>query len=268
MTGQRLRDLFHASCRKRHLSESTERVYWHWILSFLRFHELQHPLSLGSNEVEHFLSHLAVQQSVAPSTQTQALCSIVFLYRSVLHHDIGDFSSFTRAKPSKHLPVVLSRQEVRSLLDNLEGVFRLQASLLYGAGLRLTECMTLRVKDIDFDRNTLFVRQGKGAKDRSAVLPDAIKTSLHQHVLDLSERHKRDVAHGVHVPLPGALARKYPNANRSLAWYWLFPSAEVHRSEQGGERWHQSPATLQRAVSTAIKKSGNLEACGMPHSAP
>ncbi len=141
MTGQRLRDLFHASCRKQHLSESTERVYWHWILSFLRYNKLQHPCELKPSAVEDFLSHLAVHQCVAPSTQTQALCAIVFLYRNVLHHEIGEFSSFTKAKPSKHIPVVLSRQEVRSLLDNLEGVFRLQASLLYGAGLRLTECV-------------------------------------------------------------------------------------------------------------------------------
>lgn len=246
-------------CRRRHFSPRTEDSYRYWIRHFIYFHGKQHPATLGAMEVEAFLNHLAVERRVSASTQTQALNALVFLYDAVLGQALGEMAGLKRLQKRHRVPVVLSRDEVRAILSELQGVPRLMAELMYGTGLRVHECVTLRVKDIDFSLGSVTVRDGKGSKDRTTLLPGRLVEPLQRQILSVATLHKRDLAHGAGLaPLPCALARKYPSAASSLAWQFVFPSAVLRPWEQTGHmaRWHASDSTIQRAFKEARIRAG------------
>lgn len=213
---------------------------------------------MGHAEVEAYLNHLAVDRRVSASTQTQALNAIVFLYESVLERPLGRMSGLKRVQHRDRIPVVLTKEEVRSILAAMEGTSRTIAELIYGAGLRVSECVTLRIKDIDLTLKTVSIRNSKGSKDRTSVLPEQLVSPLRQHMLRVAELHRDDSARGAGlVPMPDALARKYPAASASLAWQYLFPSAVLRPWGNAGRqvRWHTSAATAQRAFKQAVAKA-------------
>lgn len=214
---------------------------------------------MGPAEVTAYLNHLAVERRVAASTQTQALNALVFLYEQVLDLPLGQMSGLKRVQHRERIPVVLTREEVRSVLATMEGTCRLMAELIYGAGLRVHECVTLRVKDIDLTARTLSIRNSKGSKDRTTVLPEQFVASLQRHLLRIAALHREDLARGAGLaPMPDALARKYPSASASLAWQYVFPSSVLRPWGESGRqvRWHTSDTTIQRAFKQAIAKTG------------
>jgi len=274
----KLLDQVREAIRARHYSFRTEEAYAGWIRRFILFHHKRHPAEMGKGEIEQFLTALAVKRHVSASTQNQALAAILFLYREVLRRDPGWLDDVVRAKRPQRLPVVLTRLEVEALLQQLDGVSWIMAMLLYGSGLRLMECLRLRVKDIDFTRNEILVREGKGNKDRVTMLPAGVKDSLTTHLDDVRRLHERDLKAGLgRVQLPDALARKYPNANREWGWQWVFPAGRICarplklRSASGTDprfgppqRYHQHESVLQRAIREAARKAGIAKPVG-PH---
>jgi integron integrase len=255
-------DQVHEVCRRRHLSPRTEEAYRFWIRQFIFFHGKRHPRELREPEVMQFVNHLAVQRKVAASTQTQALNAIVFLYRDVLVSPLGDINGLNRVQQRKRIPVVLTATEVSTVLSHMSGTRLLMAQLMFGAGLRVEECCTLRVKDIDFGSSVVNVRDGKGAKDRTTVLPACLKTTLHAHLVQVARLHADDRNRGAGLaPLPGALDRKYPKASESLPWQFVFPSSLCRPWGESGRnaRWHVSPATIQRAFRQAVVRAGVLK---------
>ena len=213
----------------RHFSPRTEEVYVRWIRRYVWFHGLRHPSELSERHVTSFLSHLAVEGHVAVATQNQARSAIVFLYRDVLGDSMPPLDAVVRAKRPRRLPIVLTREEVRAVLLRLDGAARLVATLLYGAGLRLVEGLSLRVKDIDFGLRQVMVRGGKGDKDRVTVLPAGVEAALAEHLERVRRLHARDLARGAgRVALPGALERKYGAAGRDWAWQWVFPGTTLY----------------------------------------
>lgn len=257
--GPRLLDRLRAELRSRHYSPRTEKAYVLWTRRFIRFHKMRHPGEMGEEEVNSFLTHLAVEQRVSASTQNQALSALLFLYRYVIGRDLGDLGPLVRARRSERLPVVMTRQEVRDVLGHMEGDTWLMASIMYGSGLRLLECMGLRVQNLDLGGRTVHVRDGKGSKDRATMLPAALVNPLRLHLDTVRELHKRDLSEGFgRVELPGALARKYPAAATEWAWQWVFPQRRRWTNpatrEQG--RHHCDPSVLQRAVQDAVRKAG------------
>lgn len=241
------------------MSRRTEEAYRFWIRHYVLFHGKQHPLVLGPGAVAPFINYLATHRKVAASTQSQALNALVFLYRDVLGIEIGHLQNLQRVQRTHRVPVVLTTDEVRRVLLAMRGTSRLMAELLYGAGLRVTECITLRVKDIDFDSSSITVRCGKGGKDRTTVLPHALKSVLQRQLLAVVALYKHDVRHGGgFVPLPHALHRKYPNAARSIGWQFVFPSRVVRPCPLTGRllRWHASESTVQRAFRGALDAVG------------
>jgi integron integrase len=254
----RLFDRVREAARVRHYSRRTESAYWAWIRRFIFFHGKRHPAEMGAPEITKFLNSLAVEGNVAASTQNQALSALLFLYRDVLEQDLPWLDDVVRAKRPARLPVVLTRDEVRTLLLQMHGVPRLMAMLLYGAGLRLLECAHLRVKDVDFARNQLVVRSGKGDKDRVTMLPAVVKAELTRHLEAVKQQHEMDLRHGAGwVELPSALARKYPNAGREWPWQWLFPATRIYVERATGQRrrHHLHESVLQRAVREALMKA-------------
>jgi len=252
----RLLDRVRAAIRARHYSRRTEKAYVAWIRRFILFHQKRHPAEMGGAEVTQFLSALVVDKNVAASTQNQALSAILFLYRDVLEQDLPWLDDIVRSKRAVRLPVVLTREEVRAVLQRMSGVPRLMAILLYGAGLRLLECARLRVKDVDFARNQITVRAGKGDKDRVTMLPAGVKVALAKHLEEVKRQHELDLAHGAGwVELPWALARKYPNAGREWSWQWVFPATRtyVHPTTGQHRRHHLHESVLQRAVKDAVR---------------
>ena len=250
--GERVR----AALRLRHHSPRTECAYLHWIRRYWTFCHRRDPASLGATEVTAFLTDLAVTHHVAAATQNQALAAILFLYRHVLGQDLPWLDDLVRAARPTHHPVVLSRSEVRAVLDHMTGVPRLMALLLYGAGLRLLECCHLRIKDVDFDRNQITVRRAKGAKDRMTMLPTACKADLAAHLSRVRSQHERDLAAGAGwVELPGSLTIKLPNAGREWPWQWLFPATRhyVHRETGQTRRHHLHETVVQDAVRAAVR---------------
>jgi integron integrase len=240
--------------RIRHYSRRTEKAYVHWIKRYIFFHGKRHPAEMGAAEVTAFLTSLAVQSKVAASTQNQALSALLFLYREVLGVDLPWLDDVVRAKRPQHLPVVLTRDEVRAVLQRLDGVPRLMAILLYGAGLRLLECCRLRVKDVDFAMNQITIRDGKGHKDRLTMLPAAVKAELVAHLERVREQHRADLRHGAGwVELPGALMRKYPNAGRDWGWQWT----PRHALLRGSRHRPASPPSPPR-----IRAPAGRERCG------
>ncbi len=250
----RLLDRVRGVIRMRHYSIRTEKAYVFWIRRFLAFHGMRHPQEMGAHDVTAFLTALAVRERVSASTQNQAFSAILFLYREVLGRELQGLDQVVRAKPPVRLPLVLSRREVAAVLAGLQGTPWLMASLLYGAGLRLLECARLRVKDVDFDRGELVVRDGKGMKDRMTLLPAGLAASLRVHLARVTRLHERDLAAGIGVELSGALARKYPAAPRELAWRWVFPAARTYVDHRSGEvrRHHLHESVVQREVRAAV----------------
>ncbi len=219
-----LLDEVKAAIRIRHYSRRTEEAYIGWIRRYVLFNGKRHPREMGEAELQSFLTYLALQKHVSASTQNQALSAILFLYREVLKVDGLHLDLAVRARRPERLPVVLTRQEIRAILDLMTGMSRLVASLLYGSGLRLLECLTLRVKDVDFDRNEIVVRDGKGQKDRVTMLPESAKDALSRHLRRVQKLHEQDLKQGAgRVSLPDAICRKYPNADREWGWQYVFP---------------------------------------------
>ncbi len=252
--GPSLRDAFRSEIRLRHLSQSTEKSYVAWVRRYLRFHEFQHPIRLGKPEVERFLSHLAVEGKVAASTQNQALAALLFLYRNVLHTKLDWLDNLVRARRSQHVPIVLSRAEARAVLSAMTGLPKLQAQLLYGAGLRLLECARLRVKDLDFDAGRLTIREPKGGRDRVALLPRSLHESLRAQLAVVQALHAKDLTQCAgNVELPAAFRRKNPSAENQLAWQWLFPATRTywHEPTKRHRRHHLHQTVTQRAVRSA-----------------
>jgi site-specific recombinase XerD len=238
-------DQVHAVCRRRHLSPRTEEAYRFWIRQFIFFHDKRHPRELREAEVKQFVNHLAVQRKVAASTQTQALNALVFLYRDVLVVPLGEMSGLNRVQHRQRIPVVMTASEVSAVLSQMSGTTALMAQLMFGSGLRVEECCTL---DIDFGSSIINVRNGKGAKDRSTVLPIRLQPELQAHLMQVAQLHTDDRGRGAGLaPLPDALARKYPKASAALGGQFVFPSSVCRPWGQSGRlaRWHVSPATIQ-----------------------
>ena len=254
----RLLDLVREALRVRHRSRRTEDAYVHWIRRFIVYHRRRHPRELGAPEIRAFLAAL-VEQRVSASTSNQALSALLFLYRHVLGRDLGRLDDIPRGRLPERLPVVLTRDEVRRLLAELSGVVWIIGALLYGAGLRITECLELRVKDVDVARRQLTVRRGKGQKDRRALLPSVVVPGLTEHLEGVRRRHAADLAAGFGAAvLPGALDRKYPNASRSWAWQFVFPAARICRDARWGPptRYHLHESVVQRAIGVAVQRCG------------
>lgn len=255
----KLLDQVRQAIRTRHYSPKTEKAYVHWIRRFIFFHNKRHPVEMGEEEIGRFLSSLATEGHVSASTQNQALNALLFLYKELLNKQIGFVDGVVRAKRPRHLPVVLTRQEIRSILGCLGGSDWLMAMLLYGAGLRLMECLRLRVKDIDFTNNQIVVRAGKGDKDRHTMLPAAMKEPLGKHLDGMKRLHQHDLERGLgRVSLPNALERKYPNAGKEWGWQWVFPATSHFTDRVSGEkrRHHLHESVLQKAVKEAVHQSG------------
>jgi integron integrase len=259
MNKPKLLDQVRSAARLRHLSLRTEEAYSDWIKRFILFHGKRHPSEMGAGEIRQFLSHLAVAGRVSASTQNQALCALLFLYRDVLKVDLPYVEGLERAKRPARVPVVFTRGEVEKLLAQLSGTYGLIASLLYGSGLRLMEALRVRVKDLDFDYCQITVRSGKGEKDRRTILPRPLSDPLRSQLLRVKHLHDQDLREGFGaVYLPYALERKYPNAAREWTWQYVFPSACRSTDPRSGvtRRHHASPDSVQREVKRALGKAG------------
>ncbi len=258
----RLLDQLREQIRVRHYSIRTEDVYVKWVRDYVRFHGLRHPAEMGAAEVEQFLSHLAVRRQVSASTQNQALSALLFLYKHVLRIELPWLDDVVRAKRPERLPVVLTREETQRLLALLEGEVALVAGLLYGAGLRLMEAVRLRVKDVDFARREILVRDGKGMKDRVTLLPQAVVAPLQLHLEQVAALHRSDLAAGFgEVYLPFALARKYPRAAAEWGWQYVFPAARLSVDPRSAvrRRHHLDEKKVQRAFKLAVRQAGLIK---------
>ena len=254
----KLLDQVRAAIRARHYSRRTERAYVAWIRRFVVASGRRHPAGLGATQVTSFLTSLAIDRRVAPSTQNQALSAILFLYREVLELELPWLEDVVRAKRAHHVPVVLTPAEVSAVLARMSGVTALMAGLLYGSGLRLLECCRLRVQDIDFGRHEVLVRGGKGARDRRTMLPARNESVLAAHLAAVQAQHARDLHSGAGwVELPYALALKYPNAGREWPWQWVFPATRQYREPETHQtrRHHLHETVLQRAFHVAARKA-------------
>jgi integron integrase len=244
--------------RTRHYSYQTEKTYLYWVKKFIIFHDKRHPKDLGAAEVSSFLTYLAVECKVAATTQNQAMFALLFLYKEFLKVDLPWLDDFTPAKRSERVPVVLTREEVAAVLSNLKGVNWLMANLLYGAGLRLKECLRLRVKDLDFGYRQITVRDGKGSKDRFTVLPQRLVEPLQRHLDAVKTQHEYDLKSGLgKVNMPFALSNKYRNAEREWKWQYVFPSPKLSRHPHTNEvmRHHLSESGLQKSIKESVRKS-------------
>ncbi|MCF6155742.1 MAG: integron integrase [Candidatus Brocadia sp.] len=252
---EQVRDLI----RLKHYSIRTEQTYLSWMKRYILFHNKRHPNDMGSAEIEKFLSHLAVNLKVSASTQNQAFNALLFLYREVLKKDLDESIHAIRAKRPRRLPTVMTKEETMKVIGALSGDFQLMVKLIYGSGLRLMECLRLRVKDIDFDNNHIVIRDAKGMKDRVTVLPENLKPLLREHLRRVKMQHDHYLAKGFgHVYLPCALARKYPNADKEWGWQYAFPAKGVSKDPRTGEmrRHHLHENSLQKAVKNAVHLAG------------
>ncbi|MEW5891650.1 MAG: integron integrase [Pseudomonadota bacterium] len=255
----KLLDVVRDRLRVKHYSLRTEQQYVQWIKRFILFHGKRHPRELGAEAVESFLSHLAVAGNVSASTQNQALAALLFLYKEVLGLELPWLDGITRAKKPKRLPTVLNRDEVRRILDRMDGTYALMARLLYGTGMRLMECVRLRVKDVDFSRGEIMVRDGKGGKDRVTVLPQSLVPLLQAHLEKRRALYEDDLAQGrAEVFLPDALVKKYPKAATEWGWQYVFCSGSFSRDPRSGavRRHHLDEKLLQRAMRRAVQDAG------------
>jgi integron integrase len=254
-----IEDKLRQALRLHQRSLSTEKTYVMWLGSFRRFVGGKSPEHLEGRDLQDFLSHLAVEKRIAPSTQNQALNAVLFFFRHVLGKNVDQELSAVRAKHRRHLPVVLSQREAQAIFDHLEGTSKLMAQLIYGCGLRLNEALSLRIKDIDFERNIVIIRSGKGDKDRRTVLPESLKDDLIQHIGTARSLYDQDRENNISgVWLPGALEKKYPNAGKEWKWFWLFPAKALSMDPRSYliRRHHVHPASLQKAFKSAVGKAG------------
>ncbi len=255
----RLLDQVKGRMQARHLSPRTVQAYTAWIIRYIRYHGTRHPRELGESEVVAYLTHLASERRVSRSTQMQALSALMLLYRDVLEIPLPDLRRVLRSNSPRHLPAVLSREEVRAVLARLEGTTRLIALILYGAGLRLEECLTLRLKDLDIARREIRVRRGKGGKDRVTMLPEIARAGLESHLERVRALHARDLREGAgSVELPTALVRKAPGWAVDPAWQWVFPASRRYRDAESGveRRHHVHETVMQRAMQQAVRSTG------------
>jgi integron integrase len=259
-----LSERLRVALRARHYSLRTEEAYVGWVARFVAFHDKRPPEEMGEAEINSFLSYLAARQHVAASTQTQALSALLFLYREVFKRSVESLGDVVRARRPEHLPVVLTRGEVKAVLARLDGAPRLVATLLYGTGVRLMECLRLRVKDVDFALNQILVRDGKGMKDRLTMLPVALRQPLRRHLEAVKLLHEADLREGFgDVYLPDALARKYPTAGKWWIWQWVFPAASRSADPRAApgppsttkRRHHLGETLIQRAVQRAVREA-------------
>ena len=259
MPRSQLLEQLRAEIRVRHYSLRTEEIYIHWVRRYILFHDKRHPAEMGEPEISAFLTDLAVNRKVAASTQNQALSAILFLYQKTLNQKLEWLDDVVRAKRPRHLPVILTRQEVTRLLDDIHGINGLVARLLYGTGMRKMECLRLRVQDIDFQYRQVTVRSGKGDKDRVTVLPDSLLTPLQKQLVKTRQIHNNDLdeGHG-EVALPYALERKYPGAGRQWRWQYVFPSTRRSVDPYSGmiRRHHWFDTNVSRAIKEAVRKLG------------
>lgn len=254
-----LLDQLRDALRARHYAKRTEDAYVDWVKRFILFHHKRHPQDMGAPDITAFLTHLALEEKVAASTQTQALSAILFLYRSVLQMDFDEPLLIVRARQPERLPIVLTRPEVQAVIRQLSGTYQLMAKLLYGSGLRLMECVRLRVKDLDFDQHQIMVRDGKGSKDRITMLPNQLVEPLQIHLAAVRQLHLADLDKGWGaVYLPDALAHKYPNAAKEWPWQYVFPADRLSVVPRSGvtRRHHLDESSLQKAVRAAVRAAG------------
>ncbi|MDP9205820.1 MAG: integron integrase [Gemmatimonadota bacterium] len=259
MTDSSLLSRMREELRLRHYSPETERAYVGWVVRYVKFHGFRHPLDLSRDDLLTFLAALAVDHGVSASTQNQALAAVNFLYRDVLHHPLEEVEGIVRAKRPARLPVVMTKAEVRLVLGLMRGTQKLVATLLYGSGLRVLECLHLRIKDVDLGAHQLLVRRGKGGKDRLTMLPTAADRVLESHLARVKGLHDRDLRFGGgRVDLPYALSRKYPKAGSEWPWQYVFPAARTYYHRPSGERrrHHLHVTSVQRAVHEAVRASG------------
>lgn len=265
MPEKKLLTQVHEIIRKKHYSIRTEIAYTNWMKKFYYFHNKKDPKSMGGKEIKQFLTYLANERKVASSTQNQALNALIFLYKNVLKRENIDGYDFVRAKKPQLIPEVLSQDEARKLLSNLKGTYWLIASILYGSGLRLLECLRLRVKDIDFEYKQIIIRQGKGAKDRRTMLPDKLMDPLRKQIEKIRNIHEKDLQNGNgRVMLPYAIERKYRNASRDFSWQYLFPASSLVYNEDAKQyvRHHLHESAVQREIKSAVKLSGITKKAG------
>lgn len=255
---KKLLDQMRDALRTQHYAIRTEQAYVEWAKRYILFHHKRHPKDLGTVAIEAFLTYLAVERQVAASTQNQALSALLFLYKDVLHQEIGSVDA-VRARKPKRLPTVLTKPEALRVLQAMAGLHQLMAKLLYGSGIRALECVRLRVKDLDFAQHQLLVREGKGEKDRITMLPDTVVAPLQEHLARVHQIHQKDLAEGYGaVYLPYALERKYPNVNREWAWQYVFPAKSRSVDPRTGvtRRHHLDESSLQKAVHAAARLAG------------
>jgi integron integrase len=261
---RKLLDQVRDAIRLKHYSYRTEQTYVGWIRRYILFHHKQHPKDMGTLEVEAFLTHLAVERNAAASTQNQALSAILFLYNNVLNQELGKLDAI-RAKRSKYLPTVLTKAEVREILQQVSGVPGLVIKVLYGSGLRLNESLSLRIKDLDFAQRQIVVRDTKGNEDRVTMLPDSLITPLQQHLQKVRRLHQLDLDQGYgSVYLPFALERKHPHANRTWIWQFVFPSPSRSRDPRSGviRRHHLHESGVQKTLKQAVRAAGIAKRVG------
>jgi len=266
-TSPKLLDQVRQAIRRKHYSIRTEDAYVNWIRRFILFHNKRHPDQMGKLEIESFLTDLAINGKVAASTQNQAFSALLFLYKEVLQIELDGNIQASRAKAPQHLPVVLSKEETRRLLAEMNGMHLLMAKILYGCGLRLMECVRLRIKDLDFELHQIVVRDGKGEKDRLTLLPESITADLERHLRHVRLIYEDDLQDGFgNVYLPFALERKYPNAAHEWGWQWVFPASKRSVDPRSGieRRHHVDESGLQKAIRAAARKAGLVKPVG-PH---
>jgi len=263
---KKLLDQVRDHMRLKHYSYRTEVAYIEWMKRFIFFHNKRHPKEMGAPEIKAFLTYLAVKRQVAGKTQNQALNAIVFLYKEVLQIKLEKFADFTRARVSQHLPVVLTQGEVKQILTALTGNYRLMIELIYGTGMRLNECLQLRVKDIDFQKDFIFIRGGKGQKDRVTMLPVKLKEALENQLSRARLLHGEDLKRGFgSVYLPYALKEKYPSADKEWGWQFVFPGATISKDPRAEEkrRHHLHESVLQKSFKSAVRRVGILKHAGV-----
>jgi integron integrase len=263
----KLLDRVRNEIKVRHYSLRTEKSYTNWIKRFIIFNNKKHPLDMGANEVRTFVNHLAISEKVSASTQNQALQAILFLYKDILKTDIGWINQIERVTRPKHIPVVFSKTEAKQVLENMDGVVRLVSSLLYGGGLRLNECLRLRIKDVDFDYKQIIIRDGKGEKDRRTTLPEKLIPALQVQIKYVKKIHLADLKENKgETVLPYALRKKYPNAGTEFGWQFVFPSGSFVVDEDSKQRYryHIHASTIQKAIKESLKKCA-ITKPGSPH---
>jgi integron integrase len=256
---KKLLDQVRDAIRLKHYSERTCETYVQWIKQYILFHNKRHPKEMGFPEIQAFQTHLAINKKLSASSQNQALSAVLFLYRNVLKIELNGSTNSIRANKPEHVPAVFTKEEVQRIFQKMEGVSLLMAQVMYGSGIRVSECVQLRVKDLDFEYLTITVHDGKGEKDRVTMLPASLIEPLQVHLLNVQKIHNRDIEHGFgQVGIPYALARKYPNVDREWGWQYIFPSATLTKEKETGlmRRWYTSESTIQKAVKKAIRDAG------------